>query len=97
MISVFFVSRTVKRLYEKQLEKGTVNNCNSATSPGATHSGRPRTSRSPPNCQEVKNVMDRDATKELGDPNVSPVSSARRNPLAWCTKSSWSRIKAELK
>ena len=97
MISFFFVSSSVHRLYRKLKDKGTINNLNSAASPGQTHSGRPRTSRTPPKCQEVKNVMDRDSTKELGDPNVSPVSSARRNPLIWCSKSSWSRIKVDLK
>ena len=97
MISLLHVFSTIQRLYKKQTELGTVNNCNSSASPGPTHSGRPRSARTPPKCQEVKEVMDRDAAKELGDPNVSPVSSSRRNPLAWCTKSSWSRIKVEIK
>ena len=88
---------TVRRLCQKQLAKGTVNNCNSKSSPGPTHSGRPRTARTPPNAQAVKHVLDRDKVKQEGDPNVSPISSARRNPLVWCTKSSFSRITKELK
>ena len=88
---------TICRLCRKQLAKGTVNNCNSKASPGPTHSGRPRTARTPPNAQEVKNVLDRDKIKQVGDANVSPVSSARRNPLVWCTKSSFSRITKDLK
>ena len=54
---------TIKRLWEKQTEKGTILNCNSMTSPGETHSGRPRTSRTPTNMARVKTVMDRDAPK----------------------------------
>ena len=88
---------TVRRLCNKQLSLGTVNNCNSKASPGPTHSGRHRTVRTPPNAQEVKDVLDRDKLKQEGDPNVSPISSAWRNPLVWCTKSSFSRITKDLK
>ena len=87
---------TVRRLYKKQSENGTVNNCNSKSSPGASYSGRRRSGRSPQNIAGAKAVMDRDATKRLGDATVSPVSSARRNVLA-VTKSTWSRIKLELR
>ena len=89
---------TARKIWEKFRHNGTVNNCNSKSSPGQTYSGRPRTARTPPNCAAVKAVMDRDAVKVLGAPGpVSPVSSARRNPLADITKSSWSRIKVEIK
>ena len=81
----------MKCIWEKQILKGTVNNCNSQPSPGPTHSGRTRTARTPPNVAAVKGVLDRDSTKEIGDDTVSPVSSARRNFLA-ITKSSWNRI-----
>ena len=87
---------TLKNIWRKQLDKGTVNNCNSKSSPGDTHSGRPTTQRTAPNIAAVKAVMDRDATKQMGDATVSPVSSARRNILA-IAKSSWSRIKLELR
>ena len=87
---------TVRRLCAKQLSLGTVNNCNSKSSPGASYSGRPRTKRTPPNAQEVKNVLDRDKNKRVGDPNVSPVSSARRNPLGWCSKSTWNRLTQDI-
>ena len=87
---------TVRRLYQKQKQNGTVNNCNSKSSPGASYSGRRRSGRSPQNIAGAKAVMDRDATKRLGDATVSPVSSARRNVLA-VTKSTWSRIKLELR
>lgn len=86
----------MKRIWEKQMLLGTVNNCNSKSSPGATHSGRRRTVRTPANSAAVKNVMDRDSTKQIGDATVSPVSSARRNRLGM-DKSSWSRIKSELR
>ena len=88
---------TVRRLCSKQLSLGTINNCNSKASPGPSYSGRPRTVRTPPNVAEVKNVLDRDKTKHVGDPTVSPVSSARRNPLDWCSKSTFSRITQDIK
>ena len=88
--------KTVRNLYNKQVKNGTVNNCNSKSSPGDSHSGRPRSGRSPQNIADVKVVMDRDATKRLGDATVSPVSSARRNVLA-IDKSTWSRIRLELR
>ena len=68
---------TIRRIFGKQLEKGTVLNCNSATSPDLTNSGRRRTSRTIQNRIAVKQVMDRDAQKHIGDANVSPVSSCR--------------------
>ena len=37
--------KTIRAILKKQVEKGTVLNCNSANSPGATHSGRRRTTR----------------------------------------------------
>ena len=39
----------IRRVYKKQMLHGTVNNCNSSSSPGVTHSGRPRTVRTPGN------------------------------------------------
>ena len=48
-------------VWRKQMEKGTVNNCNSKSSPGDTYSGRTRTVRTP--ALLVKGVMDRDAVK----------------------------------
>ena len=85
----------MRRIWTKQMVNGTVNNCNSKTSPGPTYIGRPRTQRTPQNIAAVKAVMDRDAPKMIGDSTVSPVSSARRNVLAM-DKSTWSRIKLEL-
>ena len=81
---------------KKQNQLGTVNNCNSKHSPGNSHSGRRLTVRTPPVQAEVRRVMDRDAPKRRGDPNVSPVNSARRNILG-LDKSSWSRICGDLK
>ena len=72
----------MKRIWEKQVLKGTVKNCNSQASPGPTHSGRTRTVRTPPTIAAVKGILDRDSTKEIGDDTVSPVSSARQNFLA---------------
>ena len=86
----------MRRIWVKQKGKGTVNNCNSKSSPGDTHSGRPRTQRTPQNLAAVKAVMDRDAPKQIGDSTVSPVSTARRNVLA-IAKSSWSRMKLDLR
>lgn len=87
---------TMVRIWRKQLKKGTINNCNSKSRPGVNHSGRPRTVRTPGNTQAVKDVMDRDAGKVIGDRNASPVNSSRQNVLA-VDKSSWSRIRKDLK
>ena len=87
---------TVKRIWRKQMTLGTVHNCCSKSSPGDSYSGRPRTIRTPPNQQAVKQVMDRDAPKRRDDPTVSPVSSARRNVLGMA-KSSWCRIRKDLR
>ena len=100
-LAMFPGSRTpskqaVRNMWRKQNELGTVNNCNSKVSPGDSHSGKQRTIRTPPIQQAVKRVMDRDAPKRRDDPNVSPVSSARRNVLG-ISKSSWSRITGDLK
>ena len=94
---------TIRRLCKKQIDLGTVNNVNSKASPGDSHSGRIRTARTPPHTAEVKAVMDADSVKEIGDGlpinglPISPVNSARKNKLPWCTKSSWSRIKSDIK
>ena len=85
----------MKRIWEKQVVLGTVKNCNSKTSPGNTYSGRPKTQRTPAKKIAIKNVLDRDSEKQMGDATVSPVSSARKNVLA-IPKSSWSRISSEL-
>ena len=55
----------IRKIWSKQLEKGTVNNCNSKSSPGDSYSGRPRTARTPANTVLVKGVMDRDAVKVI--------------------------------
>ena len=54
---------TILKIWSKQMEKGTINNCNSKSSPGDSYSGRPRTARTPANQVLVKGVMDRDAVK----------------------------------
>ena len=56
------VVNQMRRIWKKQIENGTVNNCNSKASPGDTYSGRPRTQRTAENIGDVKNVMDRDAS-----------------------------------
>ena len=48
----------MRLIWEKQMDKGTVNNCNSKTSPGPTYSGRRRTARTAANSVLVKAVMD---------------------------------------
>ena len=55
----------MKRIADKLSANGTVNNCNSATSPGDTHSGRRRTQMTQANITAVKQVMDRDAQKVM--------------------------------
>ena len=87
---------TIKNIHKKQMKYFTTHNLNSKTSPGETHSGRPRTVRTPENLEAEKNVLDRDGAKELDDPVASPVSSARKNVLGF-GKSSWSRIAQDLK
>ena len=68
----------IRKVWKKQITNGTVNNCNSSSSPGS-HSGRRKTVRTPANIVAVRNRMNRDSVKELGDGNGSPVSTARRN------------------
>ena len=85
----------IRRVYRKQMLNGTVNNCNSSTSPGVSHSGRPRTARTPGNTNRVRDRMNRDSVKEYGDGNVSPVSTARKNSVQ-LDKSSWCRIKKDI-
>lgn len=87
----------IVKMWEKQMANGTVHNLNSATSPGGSHSGRPRTTRTQQNKDAVKAVMDRDAGKEIGDGNASPVSSGRKNVVVGLDKSGWWRLAKELK
>ena len=72
----------IRNLHKKFFALGTINNVNSKSSPGVTHSGRSKSSTSDQNKQRVKVVMDRDRVKRLGDNQVSPRSSGRRNALA---------------
>ena len=82
---------------KKQIAKGTVNNCNSKSSksPGPTNSGHRRTRRDNATLARAKAVMDRDGVKQIGERDVSPVSTARRTVLG-IPKSSWSRVVKEL-
>ena len=82
--------------FKIQVAKGTINNVNSSSSPGITHSGRPRTQRTDQNKQAVKAVLDRDAQKRIGDAMVSPVNSARLNTLG-LNKSTWCRLVKDLR
>ena len=84
----------IRNLHKKFFALGTINNVNSKSSPGVTHSGRPKSSTSDQNKQRV--VLDRDRVKRLGDNQVSPRSSARRNVLAH-DKSAWWRLTKELR
>ena len=88
--------RVIRDLHKKFLTLGRINNKNSKSSPGVTHSGRPKSSTSDQNKQRVKVVMNRDRVKRLGDNQVSPRSSARRNALA-LDKSAWWRLAKELR
>ena len=88
--------RAVRDMFKKQNLLGTVNNCNSASSPGDSHSGRSVTVNNPDNRARVKAVCDRDKQKVLGDATVSPVSSARKNVLGF-SKSSYNRMTKRLK
>jgi len=71
------------------MELGTVLNVNSSTSPGAFHSGRPKSVRTPRNVVRVKQIMDRDARKKIGDGDQSPVNSARRNRIGIDKSKNW--------
>ena len=81
--------QAISDMHKKFFLLGTINNVNSASSPGASHSGRPKTSTSDQNKQRVKAVMDRDRVKEIGDNAVSPISSCRRNVLALDKSAFW--------
>ena len=48
----------IRNLHKKFFALGTINNVNSKSSPGVTHSGRPKSSTSDDNKQRVKVVMD---------------------------------------
>ena len=87
---------TIRRIIGGFKNSGTVLNRNRQSSAGVTYSGRPRTVRTENNKRALKAILDRDKTKKFGDPNVSPVSSARRNAMN-LSKSSFSRIVKELK
>ena len=87
---------TIREIHDKFVRLGTINNVNSKNSPGATHSGRPKTSTSDQNKQRVKAVMDRDRVKEIGDNAVSPISSGRRNALG-LDKSAFWRLAKEIR
>ena len=69
----------IHKMWEKQIRLGTVNNCNSKQSPGDSFCGRTRTVRTEETVQEVKEKMDRDSLKVMGDVNYSLVNTARRN------------------
>lgn len=88
----------VRKMYNKHETKFTLHNCNSASSPGDTNSGRPRTTRTGWNTRRVKNVMDRDARKDIKEigRDTSPLSSARRNTLG-IDKTAWISIKKDIK
>ena len=86
----------IRKIHEKFILLGTINNVNSKNSPGASHSGRPKTSTSDQNKQRVKAVLDRDRVKEIGDNAVSPISSCRRNALA-LDKSAFWRLTKDLR
>ena len=87
---------TVRKLFDKQVSLGTINNVNSVKSPGVTHSGRRKTVNTNLVRNNVRNILDQDSVKELGDRATSPVSTARRNSLR-ISKSSWSRICCDIK
>ena len=55
----------IRKIWTKQLEKGTVNNCNSKSSPGDSFSGKPRTARTRANTVLVKGLLDRDEVKVI--------------------------------
>ena len=59
--------RVIRDLHKKflALGPGRINNKNSKSSPGVTHSGRPKSSTSDQNKQRVKVVLDRDRVKRL--------------------------------
>ena len=50
--------RAIRDLRKKFFALGTINNMNSKSSPGVTHSGRPKSSTSDENKQRLKVVMD---------------------------------------
>ena len=63
--------RTVHRIWDKQQKFYTVHNLNSSASPGDTHSGRSRTTRSAENIADVRAVVEEDAVKPADDPEIN--------------------------
>ena len=75
--------QSVIHVDKKFMALGTINNVNSASSPGATHSGRPKTSTSDQNKQRVRAVLDRDRVKVNGDSISSGQSSYKSIRYEW--------------
>ena len=57
---------------------------------GNSHSGRPKTARTPNNIQNVKTALDQDSNRPYGD-GGNPILTARRNGLG-ISPASFSRI-----
>ena len=85
-----------RKIWEKQMNKGTVNNCNSKASPGPNNSGPRVTVTTVANQNAVRRLLQRDQVKRHGDGNVSPVRSSRKNGMG-LTKSSWNRLTKMMK
>ena len=56
-------TNTLKRIWQKQVDLGTVLNCNSKASPGNTHSGRVKSSTTLVMKNDFKAVLDWDCVK----------------------------------
>ena len=87
--SMHFVS--FHHFYQYNIDPCIKLNNSKQASPGPTHSGRIATALTLANRVAARALAARDADKQLDDPNVSPVNTARRNALN-LTKSSWSRV-----
>ena len=86
---------TFRELLKKQEKHGTILNCNKASSPGESHSGMKNTAMTPETMEAVKNVLDRDMGKRLGDATMSPVRTARKNKLG-LPHSTWNELTQKL-
>ena len=60
----------MKKIYRKQMTFHTCHNLCSKASPGETHSGRPRSARTPQKIALVRQIVEEDAAKSHDDPTV---------------------------
>ena len=70
---------TIRRIFKKQMDHNTTHNLNSKSSPGDSHSGPPKSKRTPENVERVRRLLEEDAAKPADDATVRLVYRKRVN------------------